>query len=141
MTLDQRKDWALERKLVIEIAVVVYFLVGWRQVPINSKHFCFEQSEKPMKTYACFLFLTNIQSVFDKTSWNHIQKNINANEWSTLWKNMIGFSIKSDWLRGWCEFSEPITKRIVQYRYIKALKSMIAAVTFAKKILSTRSQK
>ena len=34
----------------------------------------------PMKTYACFLFMTNIQSVFDKTLWNHIQENINANE-------------------------------------------------------------
>ena len=54
---------------------------------------------------------------------------------------MVGFSIKSDWPRGWCEFSEPITKRIVQYRYFKALKSMMAAITFAKKILSTRLQK
>ena len=24
---------------------------------------------------------------------------------------MIGFSFASDWLRGWCEFSRPITER------------------------------
>ena len=30
--------------------------------------------------YLFLFFMSNIQSVFDKTSWNHIQENINANE-------------------------------------------------------------